>query len=95
MGRFIGRMHAVAARGRFEHRPTLTMEAWAVEPARYLLDGGFVAAHVEQRFEDALDQLLPLITEVGHLPTPPRDRAAAVVAESIAQLEQLSARARR
>jgi len=66
MGRFIGRMHAVAARGRFQHRPTLTMEAWAVEPARYLLRGGFVAVHVEQRFEDAVDQLLPLVERRFH-----------------------------
>ena len=45
--------------------------------------------------DHVLDQWLPLITEVGHLPAPPRDRAAAVVAESVLVLEGMAARAAR
>lgn len=45
--------------------------------------------------DQVLDQWLPLIIEVGHLPAPPRDRAAAVVAESVLVLEGMAARATR
>lgn len=71
MGRFLGRMHAVAAAGAFRHRPVLSIQSWGTDAAHELLRGGFVAAHVEQRFEAAVDGLLALIEarfrEVGAL----------------------------
>jgi Ser/Thr protein kinase RdoA (MazF antagonist) len=66
MGRFIGRMHAVAGAGSFRHRPTLSMQSWGVEAADYLLSEGFVSPHIEPRFEDAVEQLLQLVDRRFH-----------------------------
>jgi Ser/Thr protein kinase RdoA (MazF antagonist) len=61
MGRFLGRMHVVGAAGAFRHRPVLSIQTWGIDAARALLDGGFVAAHVEQRFVTAVEGLLEQI----------------------------------
>ena len=47
LGRFIGRIHAVGAAGRFSHRPRLGVEEFAVEPRRYLLEHGVLVVPVE------------------------------------------------
>ena len=42
MGRFMGRIHAVGALRDFEHRPTLDIESFGVQPREYLLAHGFI-----------------------------------------------------
>jgi len=42
MGRFIGRIHAVGALSNFQHRPTLDIQSFGVEPVDYLLAHDFI-----------------------------------------------------
>jgi Ser/Thr protein kinase RdoA (MazF antagonist) len=58
MGRFIGRIHAVAALRSFSHRPTLTIEAFGDDPSRYLLGQGFIPADLVPAYSTLVQQLL-------------------------------------
>lgn len=42
MGRFLGRIHAVGALARFEHRPSIDVATFGIEPRDWLLEHGFV-----------------------------------------------------
>ncbi len=42
MGRFIGRIHAVGALTPYQHRPTLDIQSFGVEPVDYLLSHDFI-----------------------------------------------------
>ena len=42
MGRFLGRIHAVAAQSSFRHRPALDLETFGVAPRDWLLAHGFI-----------------------------------------------------
>mgnify|MGYP001552085515 FL=1 len=50
LGRFIGRIHAMGATKPFKHRPNVDIESYAVEPRRWLLDNGFIPAHLTQAY---------------------------------------------
>ena len=58
MGRFIGRIHAVAALRSFSHRPTLTIEAFGDDPSRFLLGQGFIPADLVPAYSTLVQQLL-------------------------------------
>lgn len=66
-----------------------------------LAAGDYARADIERAIadlrdqRDLLDEWLPTITRVAHLPTPPRAEAEAAVAGSIALLERLAAAAKR
>lgn len=42
LGRFIGRIHAVGSIAPYQHRPTLDIERFGVEPSAYLLSHDFI-----------------------------------------------------
>lgn len=65
MGRFLGRIHMVGRRRVFEHRPELTMERFGVEPRQYLLEGGWIPAHLVEAYETVTEDLLDLVYEAG------------------------------
>jgi Ser/Thr protein kinase RdoA (MazF antagonist) len=58
IGRFIGRIHAVGANAVFEHRPTLDIESFGVEPSRFILDTGFIPDDLRATYSSVVDSLL-------------------------------------
>ncbi len=61
IGRFLGRIHAVGAARRFEHRARLSPEAMGRDSAEFLLDGDFVADYIQHRYEQVTAELLDLV----------------------------------
>lgn len=64
MGRFIGRLHAVGATGRFEHRPDVNIERLGDEPREYLLASDWVPTHIRESYATVSAQLLDEIERV-------------------------------
>ena len=58
LGRFLGRIHAVAATASFAHRPTLDVETFGHEPRRFLLESGFVPESLQEAFDSVTGQAL-------------------------------------
>jgi Ser/Thr protein kinase RdoA (MazF antagonist) len=58
MGRFIGRIHAIGALRRFEHRPTLDVRTFGDEPFAFLLDGNFIPPELLPAYESLVRQVL-------------------------------------
>ncbi|MGB5338911.1 MAG: serine/threonine protein kinase [Gammaproteobacteria bacterium] len=71
MGRFIGRIHAVGSSGRFLHRPALDIDSFGHQSRQFLLDSGFIPAHVEAAYrtltEDLLQQVTGMFTAAGNI----------------------------
>lgn len=61
LGRFLGRIHAVGAVSRFEHRGRLSIERFAVEPSRFLLEGGWIPEYLDAAYRSLIDDLLTRI----------------------------------
>lgn len=61
IGRFLGRIHALGAARRFEHRPRLSAEAMGRESVEYLLSGECVPDYIGHRYEQVTDELLDLV----------------------------------
>jgi Ser/Thr protein kinase RdoA (MazF antagonist) len=51
LGRFLGRLHAVGAAGRFRHRPALSIESYGIESVRFLLEEDFIPAELREAYE--------------------------------------------
>ena len=64
MGRFIGRLHAVGARRRFEHRTRLDWRQLGLESARYVLEQRWLPDHLIEAYETLVDDLLSAIERV-------------------------------
>jgi Ser/Thr protein kinase RdoA (MazF antagonist) len=58
MGRFIGRIHAVGANRRFEHRPALDIVNFGEEPCDYLLVNDLVPDDLREAWFSVADQAL-------------------------------------
>jgi Ser/Thr protein kinase RdoA (MazF antagonist) len=58
MGRFLGRIHMVGARGRFAHRPRLSPQAMGQGSVEYLLDSGVIPDYIAHRYERVTGELL-------------------------------------
>lgn len=74
LGRCIARMHNIGALAPFRHRPTLDVESFAVEPARFLLDNGFVPDELRESYRVLAEHLVgrlrmrfDAVREVGRL----------------------------
>jgi len=71
MGRFIGRIHAIGGLRAFAHRPALSIESFGDEPARYLLEAGFIPPDLTLAYRTLAEQLLAAIracfTRVGEV----------------------------
>ncbi len=63
VGRLIGRLHQVAARGIFAHRPQLDVNATGETARNLLLEGGFIAPGLEDAWEAVSADLLDLCHE--------------------------------
>lgn len=58
LGRFIGRIHAVGRAAAFEHRPTLSIEAYGERPSRFVIDHGFVPPDLLAAYRSTVDDVL-------------------------------------
>jgi len=58
MGRFLGRIHMVGGRRRFEHRPSLSPEVMGWGSAHFLLESGLIPDYVSHRYERVVGELL-------------------------------------
>ena len=59
IGRFLGRIHAMGAKKRFQHRPTLSVERNGEQSLAYLLDHQCVPTHLETEYRAIAEELLP------------------------------------
>jgi Ser/Thr protein kinase RdoA (MazF antagonist) len=73
MGRFIGRIHMVGRAARFQHRPDLVAEVANEDARTFLLDHGFIPAHLEAAYEsitaDLHDRVCDAFAAAGELRT--------------------------
>ncbi len=58
LGRFLGRIHLIGATQPFEHRPSIDVASYAVEPRAYLLDNGFVPDDLRPAWTAVIDQCI-------------------------------------
>ena len=58
MGRFMGRIHAVGALQKFQHRPALDIATFGVQPRDYLLAHGFIPQDLLAAYESVSKQAL-------------------------------------
>ena len=58
LGRFIGRIHAVGAITPFQHRPSLNLQSFGVEPRDYLLRHDFIPPDLRSAYTSVVQQAL-------------------------------------
>ncbi len=58
VGRFLGRIHKVGAKRRFQHRPTISLEEYLHQPRKLLENSPFIPMHLENAFFNDLDLLI-------------------------------------
>jgi Ser/Thr protein kinase RdoA (MazF antagonist) len=63
VGRFIARIHAVGASRPFRHRPRLDIDSFGHQSVRFLLEKGFIPAHIETAYRTLAEDLLQQISE--------------------------------
>lgn len=63
IGRFLGRIHAVGALASFRHRQDIDIENFGHEPARYVLEHGFVPADLEAAYRSTVDETLQRVAQ--------------------------------
>lgn len=63
MGRFLGRIHQVGRRFRFLRRPQLTVQDFAVEPRRFLLEQNWIPDHLLGAYRSVTAELLVRLQE--------------------------------
>ena len=63
IGRFIARIHAEGATKKFNHRPDLDIESFAIRPREYLLNHDFIPAHLIDAYESLTADLIQQIQQ--------------------------------
>ena len=58
IGRFLGRIHAMGAIGRFRHRERVDIDTLGVEPSRYLLAEDWIPPHLIEAYRSLVDDVL-------------------------------------
>jgi len=58
LGRFIGRIHAVGAIELFQHRPSLDLQSFGIEPRDYLLQNNFIPPDLHGAYTSVATQAL-------------------------------------
>ena len=64
LGRFLGRMHAVGASNTFVHRPEYSVRRYGWNSRAFLLENGWLPAHLETAFAGLTTDLLSQIDEL-------------------------------
>lgn len=63
MGRFLARIHAIGRTRSFRYRPRLDWRVLGRETADYLLDSGWIPAHLEVAYESLADDALAMVAQ--------------------------------
>ena len=63
MGRFIGRIHAVASKKSFTHRPAFTTDELLIQAQHIIKASGFVPESLQEAFFTVLSQVIDLATQ--------------------------------
>lgn len=63
MGRFVGRIHAVASKKEFEHRPNYSTDESLFEARKIIEDSEFVPQYLHTSFFTILDQVIDVAAE--------------------------------
>lgn len=63
IGRFLARIHTVGAAKPFAHRPTLDVQSFALEPAKWLQTHQMIPLEVEREWREAFATALALVQE--------------------------------
>ncbi len=63
MGRFLGRIHAQGHRKGFVHRPEMDWAIFGRDSADYLLERGWIPAHLEEAYRTLTDDLLDVVAQ--------------------------------
>ncbi len=58
LGRFLGRIHAVGAIKNYQHRPTLNIETFGIEPRAFLLANNFIPPDIDAAYRSVVQQAL-------------------------------------
>lgn len=58
MGRFIARIHAVGALDSYQHRPTLDIASFGIEPSEYLLKNDFIPSELREVYRGVVAHAL-------------------------------------
>lgn len=58
MGRFLGRIHAIGLLKPFQHRPTLDIASFGVEPLNFLITNNFIPGDLETAYHSVAEQAL-------------------------------------
>ncbi|MDX2476637.1 MAG: serine/threonine protein kinase [Gammaproteobacteria bacterium] len=61
LGRFIARIHAEGATKKFNYRPDLDIESFAIKPREYLLSHDFIPVHLINAYESLTTDLIKQI----------------------------------
>lgn len=70
MGRFLGRLHAVGATKKFEHRITLNVQTYGYQPYQFLLDNHFIPDTAKHNYCAVMDTILQSIEQIYQLVEP-------------------------
>lgn len=63
LGRFMGRIHRVGASQAFQHRPSLDVQSYVIEPSDYILNEGFIADYLQDAYRSLIADLIPLLQQ--------------------------------
>jgi len=64
LGRLLGRIHAVGKASPFAHRPTLSIETFAIAPSQFILENQFLPMALEKKYEQVTSLLHTGILEI-------------------------------
>jgi Ser/Thr protein kinase RdoA (MazF antagonist) len=64
MGRFLGRIHAIGRRQPFKHRDRLSIDRLGTDSRHFLLEQGWLPAHLENAYESLTADLIERIRDV-------------------------------
>ena len=64
MGRFLGRIHAIGRRHKFQHRERMSIDRLGDQSRNFLLDEGWLPAHLETAYDTLTTDLLDRVREV-------------------------------
>lgn len=61
LGHFIGRIHLLGAVRPFEHRPTVDIESYLLEPSQFLQQENFIPGHLIDAYGSLIRDLIPRV----------------------------------
>ncbi|QIA62098.1 serine/threonine protein kinase [Vibrio astriarenae] len=63
VGRYLGRIHKVGSRTHFQHRPTIGIDEYMLQPRKLLQESQFIPLHLENAFFNDLDMLIQAVNQ--------------------------------